>query len=442
MYIHPHSRQKDQKTTVSRSNADRINKIQSLSGHPEPIQKKANRTGLPDTLKTGIESLSGYSMDDVKVHYHSEMPAQLQAHAYAQGTDIHIAPGQEKYLPHEAWHVVQQKQGKVKPVRQLKKGIPVNDDTGLEREADLMGAQALQMKYRNGSHMRDASSLPPVIQMGGNKVTQTIEYGIGGLLMGAAFCLLLKNRPELAGKVLYNVGLVLLPTILGGWYGYQKGKKLDDKEEWENLGSILKLYPNHQPQNLETEIENFREQKENDGGKSFIVSYKNKKEFERCLNSGQEFIWVYTKEKDLRIGSKEKNQHSVVGNGKKVYSAGEGIKPSAVSKVGDLKNSIQHIEDKIKNAPHLREGYESTLRYLYSDLQKEVIKKTQEEKVAGDIVRINLRSGHYAPDIDMDRWTISVYAWKQANYKALPVRGKGEKFLPEELRQQETKKDK
>ena len=45
-------------------------------------------------------------MDDVNVHYNSNKPAQLQAHAYAQGTDIHLGPGQEKHLPHEAWHVV------------------------------------------------------------------------------------------------------------------------------------------------------------------------------------------------------------------------------------------------------------------------------------------------------------------------------------------------
>ena len=59
-----------------------------------------NNTGLPDTLKSGIENLSGLSMDDVKVHYNSAKPAQLRAHAFAQGTDIHMAPGQEKHLPH------------------------------------------------------------------------------------------------------------------------------------------------------------------------------------------------------------------------------------------------------------------------------------------------------------------------------------------------------
>ena len=85
----------------------------------QPIQKKENNTGLPDNLKTGIENLSGYSMDDVKVHYNSPQPAQFQAHAYAQGTDIHLASGQEKQLPHEAWHVEQQKQGRVKPTKSL-----------------------------------------------------------------------------------------------------------------------------------------------------------------------------------------------------------------------------------------------------------------------------------------------------------------------------------
>ncbi|WP_340065708.1 DUF4157 domain-containing protein [Ascidiimonas aurantiaca] len=121
------------------------------------VQRKENRTGLPDTLKSGIEQLSGYTMDDVKVHYNSAKPAQLQAHAYAQGTDIHLAAGQEKHLPHEAWHVVQQKQGRVKPTLQLKETIGVNDDAVLEREADVMGRQAAQLRQKNNSHTQLAS---------------------------------------------------------------------------------------------------------------------------------------------------------------------------------------------------------------------------------------------------------------------------------------------
>jgi hypothetical protein len=109
-----------------------------------PIQKKENNTGLPDTLKSGMENLSGHSLDDVKVHYNSPKPAQLNAHAYAQGSNIHLASGQEKHLPHEAWHVVQQKQGRVKPTTSVN-GMAVNDNIGLEKEADVMGAKALKI---------------------------------------------------------------------------------------------------------------------------------------------------------------------------------------------------------------------------------------------------------------------------------------------------------
>lgn len=107
----------------------------------EAIQKKPNNTGLPDNLKAGVESLSGYSMDDVKVHYNSSQPATVQALAYTQGTDIHVAPGQEQHLAHEAWHVAQQMAGRVAPTTEIG-GMPVNDNAGLEHEADVMGAKA------------------------------------------------------------------------------------------------------------------------------------------------------------------------------------------------------------------------------------------------------------------------------------------------------------
>ncbi|WP_353126086.1 eCIS core domain-containing protein [Parapedobacter pyrenivorans] len=130
------------------SQARQIAQFQAMSDRhssqqPHPIQQRENKTGLPDDLKNGIENLSGLAMDDVKVHFNSHKPAQLQAFAYAQGTDIHVAPGQEKHLPHEAWHVVQQKQGRVRPTMQMKGGIKVNNDGKLEKEADEMGAQAL-----------------------------------------------------------------------------------------------------------------------------------------------------------------------------------------------------------------------------------------------------------------------------------------------------------
>ncbi len=115
-----------------------------------PVQRQENKTGLPNQLKSGIEQLSGVDMSDTSVHYNSSAPAQLQAHAFAQGNNIHVAPGQEQHLAHEAWHVVQQKQGRVKATKQLKSKTAINDDPALEKEADIMGAKAMQLKSTTG----------------------------------------------------------------------------------------------------------------------------------------------------------------------------------------------------------------------------------------------------------------------------------------------------
>jgi uncharacterized protein DUF4157 len=130
--------------------AQRQGMEEELQAKFAPVQAKApaNETGMPDRLKAGIESLSGMDMSSVRVHANSDKPAQLNALAYAQGNDIHLAPGQDAHLPHEAWHVVQQRQGRVQPTMALQ-GVGVNDDVSLESEADTMGAQAAMA--RSGS---------------------------------------------------------------------------------------------------------------------------------------------------------------------------------------------------------------------------------------------------------------------------------------------------
>jgi hypothetical protein len=102
-----------------------------------------NATGLPDNIKAGIESLSGISLEDVQVQYNSSKPSEHRALAYTQGSDIYVAPGQDKHLAHEAWHVVQQKQGRVQSTTLESKGAAINDDEALEREADMMGESAI-----------------------------------------------------------------------------------------------------------------------------------------------------------------------------------------------------------------------------------------------------------------------------------------------------------
>ncbi|TNE55384.1 MAG: DUF4157 domain-containing protein [Bacteroidetes bacterium] len=127
-----------------RQASKKLHQLQKISD-ASTIQRKASG-GLPEQVKTGVETLSGVPMHDVNVYYNSPKPAQLQAHAYAQGNNIHLAPGQEKHLPHEAWHVVQQKQGRVKATGHINGSTPLNDSPSLEKEADQMGAKAMQVK--------------------------------------------------------------------------------------------------------------------------------------------------------------------------------------------------------------------------------------------------------------------------------------------------------
>lgn len=139
-------------------------------GDPAAAPPPSHPTSLPDRLKSSIERLSGVPMDHVKVHYDSPRPARFQALAYAQGSDIHVAPGQERHLPHEAWHVVQQAQGRVQPTSPRAGGVAVNDDHALEREADVMSARALTKAPSVGGPLEGQTrmpggpaSLPPIL---------------------------------------------------------------------------------------------------------------------------------------------------------------------------------------------------------------------------------------------------------------------------------------
>ncbi len=119
----------------------------SFSNNSKPFKHSPsnNKNGIPEPLKSGIENLSKIDISDVKVHRNSSQPAYVQAQAFTQGSNIYLAPGQDKHLAHEAWHSVQQKQGRVKTTEEIN-GVKSNNDRALETEADLMGQKALQFK--------------------------------------------------------------------------------------------------------------------------------------------------------------------------------------------------------------------------------------------------------------------------------------------------------
>lgn len=104
-------------------------------------------SGLPTSLLTGLHQLSGMDLSEVRVERNSAEPAAIDAFAFTAGDRIALGPGQEHHLAHEAWHAVQQRQGRVRPTMQMK-GVGINDDAALEGEADRMGEQAQAIGQR------------------------------------------------------------------------------------------------------------------------------------------------------------------------------------------------------------------------------------------------------------------------------------------------------
>ena len=122
--------------------------VQEQTKKPGLAQRRVNKTGMSAQLKNGMETLSGMDLSDVRVHHNSAKPAQLNAHAYTQGAEIHMAPGQAKHLPHEVGHVVQQRLGRVRPTTQYA-GQAINDSPVLERQATAWGKAAMRLGNRS-----------------------------------------------------------------------------------------------------------------------------------------------------------------------------------------------------------------------------------------------------------------------------------------------------
>lgn len=177
----------------------------TTAGHP------GQRGAMPEPLRAGLEHLSGMDLSGVSVNYNSSKPAQLNAHAYTEGRHIEIAPGQTHHLPHEGWHVVQQMQGRVKPTMQAK-GQAINDDAGLEHEADVMGAKALQLRRSS-----DNARQPGARQASGFGTVQL--RGVGGAKI--AF----EKREQAAKQDVIDEGMKLLKAAWKEAVGMRKAEK-------------------------------------------------------------------------------------------------------------------------------------------------------------------------------------------------------------------------
>ncbi len=126
-----------------------VSQQKKMEGAMGFVVQKANKTNMPDDLKSGMESSFNQDFSHVRVHANSSKAPEVGAMAYTQGSNIHFAPGQfapgtpsgRRLIGHELAHVVQQGQGRVTPTTQVN-GMPVNDNPALEKEADILGSKA------------------------------------------------------------------------------------------------------------------------------------------------------------------------------------------------------------------------------------------------------------------------------------------------------------
>ncbi len=147
----------------------------------QPLQRNNKRvTGSGNQLgeyqiKENVSQLMGTDVSDAKVHYNSSKPAQLQAEATAQGTEVHLAPGKEQYLGHELTHVAQQKQGRVQANVQANNGVGMNNDAKLEKEADDVGAEASKGTVNSSKEVSNGTSA----SLSAAPVQRYVVYGRG-----------------------------------------------------------------------------------------------------------------------------------------------------------------------------------------------------------------------------------------------------------------------
>jgi hypothetical protein len=148
---------------VTTSNADASGTVRAATASPCPPPWSGGEP-LPERLRRVLERLSGYDLSDVRVYPNSPWPARIGARAFVLGSDIHLSPGAEDALEHEAWHVVQQKQGRVRATgtvsfEDARLGTAgMNDEETLEREAEAMGRMARRLMMC-GSHVRPRETL-------------------------------------------------------------------------------------------------------------------------------------------------------------------------------------------------------------------------------------------------------------------------------------------
>ncbi|MEM7038529.1 MAG: DUF4157 domain-containing protein, partial [Bacteroidota bacterium] len=117
-------------------------------GQESKSASSGSQVSMSESVQAKMEGTLGADFSGVQMYKDSEKAQGIGAQAYAQGNEVHFAPGQfkedtagQELIGHELAHVVQQREGRVSANTSVG-GMPVNDSSALENEADAKGAQA------------------------------------------------------------------------------------------------------------------------------------------------------------------------------------------------------------------------------------------------------------------------------------------------------------
>lgn len=143
------------------------------AGHDLPSD--GGGAAMPEEVRRKMEQAFGTSFAAVRIHEGPRAEA-LGARAYTQGTEIHFAPGQyqpdspagQALLGHELAHVIQQSEGRVSATAQTH-GVGINEDAGLEAEADELGARAAR------GEQAGSGKAPPIQTTGAGQPIQLVK---------------------------------------------------------------------------------------------------------------------------------------------------------------------------------------------------------------------------------------------------------------------------
>jgi hypothetical protein len=116
---------------------------------PEAAVDEQKFFSLPKAVQAQMEDSLGADFTGVKIVPESAAAPRIRANAFTQAETVHFAPGKydpasaagKELIGHELAHVVQQRQGRVRPSFQGQ-GLAINTDRGLETEADRLGKAA------------------------------------------------------------------------------------------------------------------------------------------------------------------------------------------------------------------------------------------------------------------------------------------------------------